>query len=106
MADSNEVNETSQDHEITIKKHVMYFKRCSEILPSQCQPLDSSRYEIEPISMSFSLILSINRMTILFFCISGLDLLNKLDILDDRKSEIIDWIYSQQILPNSNDPGR
>lgn len=44
-------------------------------------------------------------MTILFFCVSGLDLLNKLDILDDRKSEMIDWIYSQQILPNSNDPG-
>lgn len=55
MADSNQVNETNQDYEISIKKHVMYFKRCLEILPSQCQPLDSSRYEIEAISTSFSL---------------------------------------------------
>lgn len=59
MADSSEVNETSQDHEIAIKKHVMYFKRCSEILPSQCQPLDSSRYVIEANQYEFQFYLQI-----------------------------------------------
>lgn len=40
-------------------------------------------------------------MTLVFFALSGLDLLGALDenISDKRKEEIIDWIYAQQILP-------
>ena len=40
-------------------------------------------------------------MTLAFFGLSGLDLLGALDenISAQRKQEIIDWIYSQQILP-------
>ena len=42
------------------------------------------------------------RMTLLFFCLSGLDVLNSLDLTESRKKEIIDWIYAQQILPDPN----
>jgi len=41
-------------------------------------------------------------MTILFFALSGLDLLNALDKIEKDKDKIIDWIYSLQILPNKN----
>ena len=44
-------------------------------------------------------------MTILFFCISGLDLLKALDVLSDSRQNIIEWIYAQQVLPDGNDPG-
>ncbi len=38
-------------------------------------------------------------MTVAFFAISGLDMLDALDILDKSKADIIDWIYSLQVLP-------
>lgn len=34
-----------------------------------------------------------------FFAISGLDMLNALDVLDERKQDIIDWIYRLQVNP-------
>lgn len=42
-----------------------------------------------------------SRLTVLFFAISGLDLLNHLDDLtDETKKEIIEWIYLQQLHPS------
>ncbi len=39
-------------------------------------------------------------MTLLFFAVSGLDLLDCLDSVSaEDKESIIEWIYSQQILP-------
>lgn len=42
--------------------------------------------------------LTIFRLTIAFFAISGLDLLNALDLVYKDKRVLIDWIYSQQII--------
>lgn len=39
-------------------------------------------------------------MTIAFFALSGLDLLNALDVIEKDRQNIIDWIYSLQVLPN------
>ena len=39
-------------------------------------------------------------MTIAFFAISGLDLLDSLKSLDKEREAIIEWIYSLQVLPN------
>ena len=39
-------------------------------------------------------------MTIAFFAISGLDVIDRLEVLDKKKEELVDWIYSLQILPN------
>jgi len=39
-------------------------------------------------------------MTIAFFAISGLDMLNALDAVDSVKADIIEWIYAFQVLPD------
>ena len=40
------------------------------------------------------------RITILFFALSGLDLLNALDRVEEDKQGMINWIYAQQIVPS------
>jgi hypothetical protein len=40
------------------------------------------------------------RMTIAFFAISGLDMLDSLDALGEDQQKIIDWIYCLQVLPS------
>ena len=42
-----------------------------------------------------------NRMTLLFFAISGLDLLDALDSVEQQRDAIIEWIYSMQVTPAS-----
>lgn len=37
------------------------------------------------------------RLTIVFFALSGLDVLDALDVVD--KNVMIEWIYSLQVLP-------
>lgn len=38
-----------------------------------------------------------------FFAISGLDILNALDVLDaKRKERIVDWIYRLQVVPDGS----
>jgi len=65
-------------------KHIKYFERCFKMLPYQYTGADT------------------NRMTFLFFCISGLDLLGALDdvLTPETKKKTIDWIYAQQIHPD------
>ena len=41
------------------------------------------------------------RMTLAFFAISGLDMLKSLDVLKS-KQEIVEWIYSLQVVPNED----
>ncbi|XP_062516801.1 geranylgeranyl transferase type-1 subunit beta-like [Corticium candelabrum] len=67
------------------EKHVKFFMRCLSILPDRYEAYDS------------------NRMTICFFALSGLDLLDALDRIDSDKQSIIDWIYSLQVLPSSKE---
>eukprot|EP00003_Mantamonas_plastica_P028738 TRINITY_DN6657_c0_g1_i2.p1 TRINITY_DN6657_c0_g1~~TRINITY_DN6657_c0_g1_i2.p1 ORF type:complete len:344 (+),score=66.62 TRINITY_DN6657_c0_g1_i2:31-1062(+) len=64
--------------------HIKYFKRCLDGLPFQYTSLDS------------------NRLTLAYFCISGLDVLGALDDVIPDKSDYIDWIYSHQIIPDEN----
>ena len=42
------------------------------------------------------------RMTVFFFALSGLDLLDALHEIQANKSKMVDWIYSLQILPDKN----
>lgn len=68
------------------KKHIQFFTRCLNVLPTAYQGLDT------------------NRMTVLFFAIFGLDILGELETVVDaeRGKEIIEWIYSLQVV----NPGR
>lgn len=43
-----------------------------------------------------------SRGTIIFFTVCGLDVLNSLDLITDSlRSDIIEWIYSTQVIPDS-----
>ena len=67
------------------ERHIKYLLRCLSVLPNAYISMDTSR------------------MTILFFALSGLDLLNALDKIQNETTNIINWIYSLQILPENTD---
>jgi geranylgeranyl transferase type-1 subunit beta len=47
--------------------------------------------------------LTIDVPTVLYFALSGLDVLNALDqITDQKRQSIIDWVYAQQVLPSAD----
>lgn len=71
----------TQENLFLKEKHVKFFKRCFDILPHQYAFMDTSR------------------LTILFFALSGIDMLNNLESIEDQRENIINWIYSYQILP-------
>ena len=41
-------------------------------------------------------------MTIAFFAVSGLDMLNALGALGDDKDKLVEWIYNLQVLPSTD----
>jgi len=65
-------------------RHVKFFKRILNVLPNRFASLDTSR------------------MTIAFFAISGLDMLDSIQVLEKERKDIISWIYSLQVLPKTN----
>jgi geranylgeranyl transferase type-1 subunit beta len=67
-------------------KHLRYLQGCMRLLPASYAAQES------------------NRLTLLYFVVSGLDILDQLDVLKNKES-IIDWIYSLQVLPDKNEPG-
>ncbi|XP_054159504.1 geranylgeranyl transferase type-1 subunit beta-like [Oppia nitens] len=77
-------NDRNNDHQVFIRRNAKYLRRCLQVLPSSHSSLD------------------ISRLTIAFFAISGLDLLNSLDVIEDDRQSIIDWIYSLQILTTNS----
>ena len=42
-------------------------------------------------------------MTVAFFALSGLDMLNSLHLVKEEQNDIISWIYSLQVPPNGED---
>ena len=59
--------------------HAKYFLRCLELLPAPYASLDT------------------NRLTVAYFCVSGLDVLGAVERVDAAR--IIEWVYSLQVLP-------
>ncbi|EGC40398.1 hypothetical protein DICPUDRAFT_146772 [Dictyostelium purpureum] len=45
-----------------------------------------------------------NHLSLIYFVVAGLDLLDKVDVLDAQKQEIINYVYSRQILPSNDNP--
>ncbi|XP_055554565.1 geranylgeranyl transferase type-1 subunit beta isoform X2 [Falco cherrug] len=64
------------------ERHVRFFQRCLQVLPERYSTLETSR------------------LTIAFFALSGLDMLDSLDVVN--KDDIIEWIYSLQVLPTED----
>ncbi|CAH0385452.1 unnamed protein product [Bemisia tabaci] len=68
------------------EKHIRYLLRFLEVWPHHLEQQDSLR------------------LTVVYFAVSGLDMLNALDQIDAaRKKEIIDWVYALQVEPSMND---
>eukprot|EP00088_Acartia_fossae_P039558 TRINITY_DN41184_c0_g1_i2.p1 TRINITY_DN41184_c0_g1~~TRINITY_DN41184_c0_g1_i2.p1 ORF type:complete len:371 (+),score=48.66 TRINITY_DN41184_c0_g1_i2:39-1151(+) len=67
-----------------IDRHAKYLKRTLCVLPGSLAAFD------------------VQRMTIVYFAVSGLDVLNRLDMIEDMKDDIINWVYSCLI---NNDDG-
>ncbi|GAB1599929.1 geranylgeranyl transferase type-1 subunit beta-like [Argonauta hians] len=65
-------------------KHIKFFLRNLDILPNVYTSADTSR------------------VTMAFFTLSGLDLLNSLSSVK-HKQVIVDWIYSHQVVPNKDE---
>ena len=63
--------------EFDVDRHARHFAHLAHKLPPPYQAM------------------SVNRLTILYFCVSALDLLDRLEFLGDKK-RIIDYIYSYQ----------
>jgi geranylgeranyl transferase type-1 subunit beta len=59
------------------EKHVKYLSKCLEVLPHHYASLDT------------------NRLTVAYFCVSGLDVLGALDRIDAPR--LIRWVYSLQV---------
>merc|ERR1712146_278204 len=43
--------------------------------------------------------LDLSRLLVLYFCLGGLDILNSVDEVPN-KDQIVDWVYSLQIIPD------
>jgi uncharacterized membrane protein YgcG len=67
---------------IDIAAHAKYFLRCLELLPAPYASLDT------------------NRLTVAYFCVSGLDVLGSVKRVNAAR--VIEWIYSLQVLPSSD----
>uniref|UniRef100_A0A674BDR3 Protein geranylgeranyltransferase type I, beta subunit n=1 Tax=Salmo trutta TaxID=8032 RepID=A0A674BDR3_SALTR len=63
-------------------RHVRFFQRCLQVLPERYSSLETSR------------------LTIVFFALSGLDVLDSLNIID--KPSLIEWVYSLQVIPTED----
>uniref|UniRef100_A0AAY4DFF7 Geranylgeranyl transferase type-1 subunit beta n=1 Tax=Denticeps clupeoides TaxID=299321 RepID=A0AAY4DFF7_9TELE len=63
-------------------RHVKFFQRCLQVLPERYSSLETSR------------------LTIVFFALSGLDVLDALDVVN--KPSLTEWIYSLQVLPTDD----
>jgi len=73
--------------ELLKEKHTKYFSRCLNVIPSSLESLDAIRLSIS------------------FFAISGLDVLDSLAIVEKQKHDIINWIYQFQIIANQTEDG-
>ena len=66
-------------------RHAKYFQRCLAILPSSLASYDTQR------------------VTLAFFAISGLDLLDKLDLIAEQRQDIINWLYKCLVISTDED---
>ncbi|XP_039291534.1 geranylgeranyl transferase type-1 subunit beta isoform X2 [Nilaparvata lugens] len=77
--------DNSNNKKIARTRHIKYFTYFLDILPARMSMYDSIR------------------VSIAFFAISGLDVLDAINTLEESKRKnICDWLYSLQVLPNDS----
>lgn len=80
----------SEPHDLTamMDRHARFMKMALFVLPSSLMGLD------------------LQRMTLVYFSVSGLDVLNRLNLIEDMRDDIINWIYSNLINCDIDDKNR
>ncbi|MEQ2173545.1 Geranylgeranyl transferase type-1 subunit beta [Goodea atripinnis] len=82
MAEEENQFEAFEQIDFLKDRHVRFFQRTLQVLPERYASLETTR------------------LSILFFALSGLDVLDALDVVDSNL--MIEWIYSQQVLPTQD----
>ncbi|TMS03167.1 Geranylgeranyl transferase type-1 subunit beta [Larimichthys crocea] len=82
MAEEESQFEEFEQIDFLRDRHVRFFQRTLQVLPERYASLETTR------------------LTIIFFALSGLDVLDALDVID--RNLMIEWIYSLQVLPTED----
>ncbi|XP_061673448.1 geranylgeranyl transferase type-1 subunit beta isoform X2 [Syngnathoides biaculeatus] len=82
MAEEEKLSEELEQLDFLRDRHVRFFQRTLQILPERYASLETTR------------------LTLIFFALSGLDVLDALDVIDSNV--MIEWIYSLQVLPTED----
>ncbi|XP_056148047.1 geranylgeranyl transferase type-1 subunit beta [Lampris incognitus] len=82
MAEEESQLEEFEQIDFLRDRHIRFFQRSLQVLPERYSSLETTR------------------LTIVFFALSGLDVLDALDVID--KNNMIEWIYSLQVLPTED----
>lgn len=85
MAQDNLNANATQGIKFEKEKHLRFLQGCLRLLPATYASQDP------------------NRLTLLYFIVSGLDLFDATHLLKDKQA-VIDWVYSLQVLPDEKDP--
>jgi len=80
----NPTDPQSSDLVLTHNRHAKFFQRTLAVVPSSLSTFDTQR------------------VTIAYFAISGLDLLDRLDMVEDHKTSMVAWLYKCLISPGSS----
>ena len=72
----NSSEQSSDELKLLQSRHAKYFQRTLAVLPSSLSSFDTQR------------------VTLAFFAISGLDVLERLETIEDSRAHIVDWLYS------------
>jgi len=78
-----EVSGAGEELELASNRHAKFLLRTLQVLPTALSSFDTQR------------------VTISYFAIAGLDVLQRLDLLQEDRANIIDWLYSCLIQPAS-----
>jgi len=68
--------QSSDELQLLHSRHAKYFQRTLAVLPCSLASFDTQR------------------LTLVFFAVSGLDVLERLENISDSKAHIVDWLYS------------
>jgi len=82
MPDDNDL------HSLLVDKHVKFLKRTLQVMPEHTAVYDNQR------------------ITLAYFAVSGLDVLGRLDDIDNMRDDIINWVYNNLINCDNDDKNR
>ena len=79
-----EGGEEHQELELTTGRHAKFLQRTLHVLPSSLANFDTQR------------------VTISYFAVAGLDVLNRLDLVENQRQDIVNWLYHCLVTPPSD----